>query len=96
MRKRLAAVIYQWFNLKHSGRILSKFLPIIEHLRRTILSREKIKVLQYFFPGVYTEIWHVHQYPYVGLNSSKVINGLILNWDFLIQNELLLYYCSEE
>ena len=43
----------QWFHLKHSGRILSKFLPIIEHVRRTILSREKIRVFLSFFPGVY-------------------------------------------
>ena len=34
------------------SRTLSKFLPIIECLRHTILSREKIRVLQYFFPGV--------------------------------------------
>jgi hypothetical protein len=43
----------QWFNLKHSSRILSKFPQIIEHLRRTIFSQEKKLVLQYFFPGVY-------------------------------------------
>jgi hypothetical protein len=46
------------FNLSFSlegevSQILSKFLPIIEHLRRTILSREKIRVCNTFFPGVY-------------------------------------------
>ena len=34
-------------------RIFSTFLPIIEHLRCTILKKEKKKVLQHFFLGVY-------------------------------------------
>ena len=49
----------QWFNMKHSGWIFSKFLPIIEHLRRTILSREKklgccITFFQVYIKNIHT------------------------------------------
>jgi hypothetical protein len=43
--------------LKHSGRILSKFLPIIEHLRHTILSREKKGVAILFSRCIYDNVF---------------------------------------
>ena len=90
----------QWSNLKPSGRILSKFLPIIEHLHRTILSIEKIRVLKYFFPGVYMawEIqvmaWDRHKHM-VGLNwlmQSYLSSSIHVFWILMETISKIMFY----